>query len=106
MPTRPTVVLVHGAFADASGWAAVATQLSGDDVDVIAPPNHLRGVSADAAYVTSVLDQIEAGAIDGLSRRAEPTVDGLSLDVHAAFLELLGIAARAPRRSPARRLRV
>ena len=48
---------------------------------------------------------VEAGAIDGLSRRAEPTVDGLSLDVHAAFVELLGIAARAPRPSPAPRLR-
>ena len=63
MPARPTVVLIHGAFADASGWAGVAAELSGDDVDVIAPPNHLRGVSADAAYVSSVLDQIEGPVV-------------------------------------------
>jgi pimeloyl-ACP methyl ester carboxylesterase len=60
---RPTVVLIHGAFADASGWAGVAAELAGDDVDVIAPPNHLRGVSADAAYVASVLDQIEGPVV-------------------------------------------
>ena len=62
MPARPTVVL-HGAFADASGWAGVAAELSADDVDVIAPPNHLRGVSFDAAYVASVLDQIEGPVV-------------------------------------------
>jgi pimeloyl-ACP methyl ester carboxylesterase len=56
-------MLIHGAFADASGWAGVAAELSGDDVDVIAPPNHLRGISADAAYVTSVLDQIEGPVV-------------------------------------------
>ena len=63
MSARPTVVLIHGAFADASGWAAVAAELSGDDVDVVAPPNHLRGVSFDAAYVASVLDQIEGPVV-------------------------------------------
>ena len=61
--SRPTVVLIHGAFADASGWAGVAAELAGDDVEVIAPPNHLRGVSADAAYVTSVLDQLEGPVV-------------------------------------------
>ena len=61
--SRPTVVLIHGAFADASGWAGVAAELAGDDVDVIAPPNHLRGVSADAASVTSVLDQLEGPVV-------------------------------------------
>ena len=60
---RSTVVLIHGAFADASGWAGVAAELASDDVDVIAPPNHLRGISADAAYVTSVLDQIEGPVV-------------------------------------------
>ena len=61
--SRPTVVLIHGAFADASGWAGVAAELAGDDVDVIAPPNHLRGVSADAASVMSVLDQLEGPVV-------------------------------------------
>jgi len=60
---RPAVVLIHGAFADASGWAGVAAELAGDDVDVVAPPNHLRGVSFDAAYVSSVLDQIDGPVV-------------------------------------------
>lgn len=35
---------------------------------------------------------VQAGAVDGITRRREPTVDGLSLDVHAAVVELLGLA--------------
>jgi hypothetical protein len=38
---------------------------------------------------------VAAGAIDGLSRRREPTVDGLGLDVHTAFVRLLTLAARS-----------
>jgi pimeloyl-ACP methyl ester carboxylesterase len=52
---KPTVVLVHGAFADASGWAGVIRRLEHDGYPVIAPPNPLRGVSADAAYLRSFL---------------------------------------------------
>jgi pimeloyl-ACP methyl ester carboxylesterase len=54
----PTVVLVHGAFADASGWAGVITELQGDGISVVAPANPLRGVSSDAAYIASVASQI------------------------------------------------
>jgi pimeloyl-ACP methyl ester carboxylesterase len=53
--TKPTVVLVHGAFADASGWNEVATRLIRGGYPVIAPPNPLRGVAADAAYLASIL---------------------------------------------------
>jgi pimeloyl-ACP methyl ester carboxylesterase len=60
---RTTIVLVHGAFADASGWAGVDAELVNDDVDIIAPPNPLRGVASDAAYVASVLDQLEGPAV-------------------------------------------
>ena len=52
---KPTVVLVHGAFADASGWNDVAARLIRDGYPVIAPPNPLRGVAADSAYLASVL---------------------------------------------------
>src|SRR5262245_35705109 len=54
----PTVVLVHGAFADASGWAGVITALSAEGITVVAPANPLRGVSHDAAYIASVVNQI------------------------------------------------
>ncbi len=54
----PTVVLVHGAFADASGWAGVITELMADGIPVLAPANPLRSVSGDAAYIASVINNI------------------------------------------------
>ncbi|MDG4798317.1 alpha/beta hydrolase [Micromonospora sp. WMMD1082] len=52
---KPTVVLVHGAFADASGWNDVATRLIRDGYPVIAPANPLRSVAADSGYLASIL---------------------------------------------------
>jgi pimeloyl-ACP methyl ester carboxylesterase len=52
-------VLVHGAFADASSWNGVITRLQDEGVPVTAPANPLRGIAADAAYLASVLAQIE-----------------------------------------------
>jgi pimeloyl-ACP methyl ester carboxylesterase len=57
--TEPlTVVLVHGAFADASGWNGVVERLLAADVEVAAPANPLRGIAHDAAYIASYLRQI------------------------------------------------
>ena len=56
---KPTVVLVHGAFADASGWGDVIDSLDRRGYPVIAPANPLRGVSADAAYMRAVLAEIK-----------------------------------------------
>jgi pimeloyl-ACP methyl ester carboxylesterase len=56
---KPTVVLVHGAFADASGWSDVILRLKTQGYPVVAPPNPLRGVSADAAYLRSYLSTVK-----------------------------------------------
>lgn len=56
MNTKPTVVLVHGAFADSSSWNGVIKNLTRDGYPVIAVANPLRGLRGDAAYVRSVLD--------------------------------------------------
>ena len=53
-----TVVLVHGAFADASSWTGVIERLQAGGVQVTAPANPLRGLSLDSAYLASVFDQI------------------------------------------------
>ena len=53
-----TVVLVHGAFADASNWAGVIPSLQATGVYVLAPANPLRGINHDAAYIASVASQI------------------------------------------------
>jgi pimeloyl-ACP methyl ester carboxylesterase len=54
-----TVVLVHGAFADASSWTGVIELLQQRGHTVVAPPNPLRGVAADSAHIASVLGQID-----------------------------------------------
>jgi pimeloyl-ACP methyl ester carboxylesterase len=53
-----TVVLVHGAFADASSWTGVIERLQKAGVQVTAPANPLRGIAIDSAYLASLLNQI------------------------------------------------
>jgi hypothetical protein len=52
--TRPTVVLVHGAFADASSWNGVVQRLQDDGYPVVAVANPLRALAGDAAYLAAV----------------------------------------------------
>jgi pimeloyl-ACP methyl ester carboxylesterase len=56
--SRPTVVLVHGAFADGSSWNGVIERLQAEGLQVTAPAIPLRGLSIDSAYIASYLDQI------------------------------------------------
>jgi pimeloyl-ACP methyl ester carboxylesterase len=58
-----TVVLVHGAFADASSWNGVITRLRAKGVPVTAPANPLRGIAADSAYIAAVLEQIQGPVV-------------------------------------------
>jgi pimeloyl-ACP methyl ester carboxylesterase len=60
---KPTIVLVHGAWADASSWNAVATRLQDENFTVLAPTNLLRRVSVDAPYVASFLAQRTSGPV-------------------------------------------
>jgi len=60
---KPTIVLVHGSWADASSWNAVATELRSQDFTVLAPPNLLRGVGTDAPYIASFLAQLTSGPV-------------------------------------------
>jgi pimeloyl-ACP methyl ester carboxylesterase len=55
---KPTIVLVHGAFADASGWSDVITRLAAAGYPTIAPANPLRGLPIDVPYIQSVLANI------------------------------------------------
>ncbi|MEV4020770.1 alpha/beta hydrolase [Nonomuraea angiospora] len=61
--TKPTVVLVHGAFADASGFDQVIGLLQRAGFPVIAPANPLRDTTGDATYVSSILDTITGPVI-------------------------------------------
>jgi pimeloyl-ACP methyl ester carboxylesterase len=84
---KPTIVLVHGAFADASSWNGVIERLQRQGYTVIAPANPLRGVTADSAYTASLLGQIDGpvwlaghsygGAVITNAATSAPNVAGL-----------------------------
>jgi pimeloyl-ACP methyl ester carboxylesterase len=59
MSNTPTVVLVHGAFADASSYAPVVRRLLDEGVKVVAPPSANRSLASDAEYIASVIRQID-----------------------------------------------
>lgn len=56
---KPTIVLVHGAFAESSSFNGVISKLLDEGYPVLAAANPLRGVKADADYLSSVLDGVE-----------------------------------------------
>ncbi|MET0930288.1 MAG: alpha/beta hydrolase [Aeromicrobium sp.] len=58
-PQKPTIVLVHGAFADASGWNRVSARLQKAGYTTYAPPNTLRGPLTDSEYLRSFLSTID-----------------------------------------------
>ena len=83
----PTVVLVHGAFADGGSWAGVAELLLAAGVKVLTPAVGLRGIAVDSAYIASVFSQVEGpvvavghsygGAIISNAATTSPNVVGL-----------------------------
>jgi pimeloyl-ACP methyl ester carboxylesterase len=60
---KPTILLIHGAFGDASSWRPVFDRLDDDGHTVIAAPNPLRGLAADVAYLSAVIDQIDGPVV-------------------------------------------
>ena len=60
---KPTIVLVHGAWADGSSWNAVSSELQSQGFTVLTPPNLLRRVAVDAPYITSFLAQRTSGPV-------------------------------------------
>ena len=56
---KPTIVLVHGAWADSSSWTGVIERLQHDGFTVLAPANPLRSLQSDSAYISSFLAQVD-----------------------------------------------
>lgn len=59
MTVQPTVMLVHGAFADAASYADVTAQLLDDGIKVVVPAVPNRSLISDAAYISSLIRQTE-----------------------------------------------
>ena len=62
-PFLPTIVFVHGAWADASSFAPVAAELQKDGYTVLSAPNPLRGLASDAANVAAFVNQNTIGPV-------------------------------------------
>ncbi len=61
--SKPTVILAHGAFGDASSWRSVYEHLDSDEYDVLAVAIPLRGVASDVAYLGAVIDQVDGPVV-------------------------------------------
>lgn len=106
---KPTIVFVHGAFADASGFGAVTDRLQDRGYTVISPANPLRGPASDAAYVASVMKTLDGpivlvahsygGAVSSLAANGLSSVKAL-VYLNALALDAgesnLGITERFP----------
>jgi pimeloyl-ACP methyl ester carboxylesterase len=92
---KPTIVLVHGAFADASGWNQVSESLQERGYTVIAPANPLRNLASDSAYISSILSTIE-GPIVLVGHSYGGAVITNAATGHANVKALVYIAAFAP----------
>ena len=112
-PTNtPTVVLVHGGFADASFWAPVIEDLQAHDVPVLAPANPLRGLAQDSEYLASFVNQIDGpvvlvghsygGAVISVAGASTPNAVGLvyvaafALDEGESFGEIFAEFGETP----------
>ena len=108
----PTVVLVHGGFADASFWAPVIEDLQAHDVPVLAPANPLRGLAQDSEYLASFVNQIDGpvvlvghsygGAVISVAGASTPNAVGLvyvaafALDEGESFGEIFAEFGETP----------
>jgi pimeloyl-ACP methyl ester carboxylesterase len=92
---RPTIVLVHGAFADASSWNGVIERLQQQGYTVIAPANPLRGVAADAAYLASLLGQLDGPVLLGGHSYGGAVITNAATNA-ANVVGLVYVAAFAP----------
>jgi pimeloyl-ACP methyl ester carboxylesterase len=90
-----TVVLVHGAFADASSWNGVIERLQAAGMQVTAPANPLRGISTDAAYIASVLNQIPGPVLAVGHSYGGAVISNAAADA-ANVVGLVFVAAFAP----------
>ena len=93
--TKPTIVLVHGAFADSSSWNGVIAELLAEGYRVVAAANPLRSVKIDAYHVESLLNAIE-GPIVLVGHSYGGTVITNAVNGNRNVKALVYVAAFAP----------
>lgn len=93
--SRPTVVLVHGAFAESSSWNGVISRLQAEGLTVIAAANPLRSLDGDAAFVRSILTSIDGPVVAVGHSYGGAVISNAAVDV-ASVEALVYVAAFAP----------
>jgi pimeloyl-ACP methyl ester carboxylesterase len=85
--TKPTIVLVHGAWADSGSWDAVTRILQDDGYTVYAPPNPLQGLAYDTATIAGFLHSLSGPVVlVGHSYGGEVITDAAAGDSHVKAL--------------------
>ena len=97
VPIAARIKVTHLVVAGTSNWGAYGVVAA---LEALSRRALLPSADEERAMVQAC---VQAGAVDGITRRAEPTVDGLPSDVHAGILELLRVAARRPATKGAKR---
>jgi pimeloyl-ACP methyl ester carboxylesterase len=95
---KPTIILVHGAFADSTSWSGVISRLEHDGYPVIAAANPLRGVRSDAASVATLVRSVRGRVIlvghsyggPVITEAAQGNAEVVALVYVAGFLPLPG----------------
>ncbi|MGB6521047.1 MAG: alpha/beta hydrolase [Candidatus Cybelea sp.] len=109
---KPAIVLIHGAWADASSWNGVVRELQAAGHTVYAPPNPLRSLASDAATIAAFLRVMPGpvilvghsygGAVMGVASPISPNVkalvyvDGFALDEGESCLSVLSASPPPP----------
>lgn len=97
---KPTIVLVHGAFADSASWNGVIPLLQGKGYRVIAAANPLRSVSSDASYVSGLVAAID-GRVVLVGHSYGGAVISAAANGNANVKSLVYVAAFAPEQGEA-----
>ncbi|WP_199512545.1 alpha/beta fold hydrolase [Nucisporomicrobium flavum] len=92
---KPTIVLVHGAFAESASWNEVIGRLRAEDHRVVAAPNPLRSLSGDAAAVSAVLASIDGPVVLAGHSYGGAVLSNAAVG-HAHVKALVYVAAFAP----------
>ena len=92
---KPTVILVHGAFADATSWNGVAAKLRADGYPVIGAANPLRSVKGDAEVVSNIVKSVK-GPVVLVGHSYGGAVISSAANGNANVKSLVYVAAFAP----------
>jgi pimeloyl-ACP methyl ester carboxylesterase len=92
---KPTIILVHGAFAESASWNAVAGRLLHDGYQVLAVANPLRSVKTDAAYLSSII-QSEPGPVVLVGHSYGGAVISAAADPQGKVKALVFVSGLAP----------